>query len=166
MENQNQLTGRHARAFMLLCAMVYFTSYLTRTNYTAVILELTGALGITKSEAGLISTIAFFTYGAGQLFSGFVGDKIYPRRLIAFGLAATSVCNFLMSVSGSVAPMAVIWGVNGLCQAMFWPPLVRLMAENLNDDNYSTACVWVSVGSSFGTIGVYLACPLLIKLGG
>ena len=62
--------------------------------------------------------------------------------------------------------MAVIWGINGLCQAMFWPPLVRLMAENLNDDNYSTACVWVSVGSSFGTIGVYLACPLLIKLGG
>ena len=59
--------------------------------------------------------------------------------------------------------MAVIWGVNGLCQAMFWPPLVRLMAENLNDDNYSTACVWVSVGSSFGTIGVYLACPLLDK---
>ena len=97
MEKHNQLTGRHARAFMLLCAMVYFTSYLTRTNYTAVILELTGALGITKSEAGLISTIAFFTYGAGQLVSGFVGDKIYPRRLIAFGLAATSVCNFLMS---------------------------------------------------------------------
>lgn len=166
MENQNQLTGKHARAFMLLCAMVYFTSYLTRTNYTAVILELTGALGITKSEAGLISTIAFFTYGAGQLVSGFIGDKIYPRRLIAFGLAATSVCNFLMSACGSIAPMAVIWGVNGLCQAMFWPPLVRLMAENLNDDNYSTACVWVSVGSSFGTIGVYLACPLLIKLGG
>lgn len=166
MEKHNQLTGRHARAFMLLCAMVYFTSYLTRTNYTAVILELTGALGITKSEAGLISTIAFFTYGAGQLVSGFVGDKIYPRRLIAFGLAATSVCNFLMSACGSIAPMAVIWGVNGLCQAMFWPPLVRLMAENLNDDNYSTACVWVSVGSSFGTIGVYLACPLLIKLGG
>ena len=166
MEKHNQLTGRHARAFMLLCAMVYFTSYLTRTNYTAVILELTGALGITKSEAGLISTIAFFTYGAGQLVSGFVGDKIYPRRLIAFGLAATSVCNFSMSVCGSIAPMAVIWGVNGLCQAMFWPPLVRLMAENLNDDNYSTACVWVSVGSSFGTIGVYLACPLLIKLGG
>ena len=67
MEKHNQLTGRHARAFMLLCAMVYFTSYLTRTNYTAVILELTGALGITKSEAGLISTIAFFTYGAGEL---------------------------------------------------------------------------------------------------
>lgn len=166
MEKHNQLTGRNARTFMLLCAMVYFTSYLTRTNYTAVILELTGALGITKSEAGLISTIAFFTYGAGQLVSGFVGDKIYPRRLIAFGLAATSVCNFLMSACGSIAPMAVIWGVNGLCQAMFWPPLVRLMAENLNDDNYSTACVWVSVGSSFGTIGVYLACPLLIKLGG
>ena len=160
------LRGRDAKLFMALCTLVYFTSYITRINYGAVITELIGSLDITKSGAGLVSTAAFFTYGAGQIVSGVIGDRVRPGRMIAVGLAATSVCNLGMTLCRGVLPMALLWGVNGLCQAMFWPPLVKLMAENLSSSDYSRACVMVSAGSSVGTIAVYLSAPLLIGIGG
>ncbi|MCI8387178.1 MAG: MFS transporter [Clostridiales bacterium] len=161
-----KLRGREAKFFILLCTLVYFTSYITRINYGAVILEITESLMITKKAAGLVSTVAFFTYGLGQVISGIIGDHIKPHKLIIFGLAATSVCNLAMPLFSNIVAMTLLWGVNGIFQAMFWPPLVKLMAENLTSGDYSRACVSVSVGSSIATIVIYLTSPLYIMLGG
>lgn len=166
MIRSQKLAAREAVTFSLLCSLVYFTSYLTRINFTAVIVALEEPGILTGVQAGLISAVAAAAYGAGQFLSGVVGDHVNPRYLIAFGLSATGCCNFLMSVSGSAAPMTIIWGVNGICQALFWPPLVRMMAENLEDAEYSRACVWVSMGSSAASILVYLLAPLFIRIGG
>ena len=38
--------------------------------------------GLGKSEAGLIGTLFFVVYGVCQLLSGFLGDKISPKKLI------------------------------------------------------------------------------------
>ena len=80
------MTGRAAKLFILLCTAVYFTSYLTRQNFGAIITELVAATDITREQAGAVSTAQFFTYGVGQLISGFIGDRIPPRRLIVIGM--------------------------------------------------------------------------------
>ncbi|MBQ8509565.1 MAG: MFS transporter [Clostridia bacterium] len=158
--------GRRIFLFMSLCTMVYFTSYLTRINYGAVITEIIDDMTVTKRQAGMVSTAAFFTYGVGQLISGFIGDKVKPRLLIIIGMTATAVCNILMPFMGSIAAMTLLWGVNGFCQAMFWPPLVRMMVTHLDKENYNRACVWVSAASSAATIVVYLLAPVCIELSG
>ena len=151
---------RRALFFMLLCSAVYFTSYLTRKNYDAVLVEIINSVGTTGRAAGLVSTAAFITYGIGQLISGFVGDHIKPRNLIIAGMSATAVCNLLMPLMGSITPMIVLWGINGFAQALFWPPLVRMMAVNLDTEHYNRACVWVSVAANIATISVYLLASL------
>jgi len=150
--------------FMMLCAAVYFTSYVTRINYGAVIEPMVKSTGILRENAGLVSTTAFFTYGVGQLISGFIGDKVRPRLLIVLGMSVTAVCNIIMPMLTSYVPMMVLWGINGFAQAMFWPPMVRMMAENLNEGEYNRACIWVSVASSLATIIIYLLASVCVGL--
>lgn len=164
--SESKLSGRSAGLFILLCSAVYFTSYITRVNYGAVMTEIIRAENITKQSAGAVSTAAFLTYGIGQLVSGFIGDRMPPRGLITFGLFATSVCNILMPIIGGAFPMTLLWAINGFCQALFWPPLVKLMASSLGGDDYNRACVSVSVASSIATIVIYLTAPVIIALSG
>ena len=156
MVKQKETAGKQALFFMLLCTAVYFTSYLTRYNYGAVIDAMASNTGIIRENAGLVSTTAFFTYGIGQLISGFIGDKVRPRLLIVIGMTITAICNLIMPFMGTAPAMMVLWGINGFAQAMFWPPLVRMMADNLSYADYNKACIWVSMGASAATILVYL----------
>lgn len=152
--------SRRTVIFMLLCTAVYFTSYLTRYNFSAVIEAISDETGTLRESLGLVSTAAFFTYGIGQLISGFIGDRVHPRLLLTVGMAVTALCNILMPLMQSSNAMVMLWGINGFAQALFWPPLVRIMVDNLSEENYNRACIWVSTGAQAATILVYLLAAL------
>ena len=128
--------------------------------------EIIQALSVTKDEAGLVNTGLFLTYGAGQIFSGILGDHIAPRKLIFAGLVLSGICNLLMPAMPNIVLMTILWAINGFTQALFWPPLVRMMAENLDKVNYNRACISVSVGSSGATIAIYILSSLCVFLSG
>lgn len=65
-----------------LCWIAYFSTYLGRLNYSAGLTEIIRAEGYDKGAAGLIGTAFFCSYGIGQLFSGFMGDKWKPQKMI------------------------------------------------------------------------------------
>lgn len=156
------------RVFLLiiLCCVVYFTSYLTRHNYAAALAEIVKSMEITKQEGSYAVTGMFITYGVGQLISGWLGDKVHPRYVIFAGMLATSLCNLGMGLLSDIRSVTVLWCVNGFAQALLWPPLVRVMAENLNDSDYRKASLWVSIAASFGSIAVYLMVPVCIAASG
>ena len=150
--------------FISLCSAVYFISYLTRKNYDAALVEIYTSLNIPKTLAGLASTGAVMTYGTGQLLSGVLGDKFKAKYIIVAGLVTTAVCNFAIPVvSSNIYLMIAVWCVNGLAQAMMWPPIVRIMSDLLDNDNYKKAVLYVTIASSLSTITVYVLVPLCIK---
>lgn len=151
---------------ILLSCVLYATSYLTRHNYAAALVEIVRDLQIEKEVGSVALTGMFITYGLGQLLSGWMGDKIHPRYLIFGGMMATSLCNLGMGLLSNITSMTVLWCINGVAQAMLWPPLVRVMAENLNDADYRKASLWVSIAASFGSIAVYLMVPVCITVSG
>lgn len=153
-------------SFSLLLTAVYFISYLTRINHGAVISEIVAAEGIRKSVASLALTGSAITYGAGQLFSGYLGERIEPKRVVCCGLCITIAMNLAVPLCRTAAPMVVLWSINGFAQSLLWPPLVRLMSSLLSAEDYQHTCVQVSGGSAAGTAAVYLAAPLLIQLSG
>ena len=153
-----------ARRLTLLCAAVYFCSYLTRLDYGAVMVEMVRAEGFSRVDASAALTGLFITYGFGQLISGYLGDRVKPQLLIFFGLIACGLMNLLIPFCPSPAWMTVVWSMNGLAQAMMWPPLVRIMSQHMTESEYKVATVHVSWGSSLGTIVIYLLIPLLLKV--
>ena len=150
-------------ALVFLCAFTYFISYLTRKNFAAIIEEISVATGNARSSLAIASTGMFITYGAGQLVSGYLGDRVQPKILVALGLMVSSVMNLLMMVR-CLPLQIVLWCINGFAQAFMWPPIVKTMTAMLSTDDYSANTQKVIWGSTLATIVIYLVGPAIISI--
>ncbi|MBO7360417.1 MAG: MFS transporter [Clostridia bacterium] len=150
----------------LTTAFAYFCSYMTRVNYKAVITEIVAAEGVPMDRAAVALTGLFVTYGVGQLISGWLGDRINPKYLMTGGLLLASIMNLLLPLSDDTVWMTAVWCVNGLGQAMMWPPIVKTLTNFMSSDDYLRASVKVCWGSNIATILLYLCAPLVIVLTG
>lgn len=163
----NKLQSRkEINALVFLFAATYMISYITRTNYGAIISEMQSATNFSKRMLSMSLTGSFITYGIGQIISGICGDRISPKKLVSCGLLVTVLMNLLIPVCTDPYQMVAVWSVNGFAQSFMWPPLVKIMTEVLSEADYKKAVTKVSWGSSIGTIVVYLISPLLISATG
>ena len=159
-------TRQQINRFAFLAVAVYMISYMTRINFGAIVSEMERATGIGKSQLSMSLTGSFVTYGLGQILCGILGDRISPKRMIACGLCLTTGMNFLLPFCQNEWQMLGVWCVNGFAQAFMWPPLVRLMTEQLTQEDYKVVVSKVIKGSSVGTILMYLLSPVLITVSG
>lgn len=157
-------TRKQINRLALLLAVTYMVSYITRTNYGAVLKSMVSSTGYSKELLSMALTGSFITYGAGQIVSGFLGDRFSPKRLVSYGLIVSVVMNLLIPLCGNPYLMMAVWCINGFAQAFMWPPMVRLMTTLLTDEGYKQASVKVSWGSSVGTIVVYLASSVIVAI--
>lgn len=161
MNNKKSVT-----ALTVICSVAYFVSYITRVNYGAVLLEMVNAEGFTKTAASMALTGSFVTYGAGQLISGYMGDRISPHKLVFSGLLISGLMNILVPLFPKPYLMLLFWCINGFAQALMWPPIVKILSGLLTMDQYKKSSVTVSISSSIGSVLVYVVSPLCIMIGG
>ncbi len=152
-------------AWML--TLVYFTSYVTRINFSAIIQAVIIDTGYEKASLSIILVLLSATYGLGQIINGRLGDVFNPTNLIFAGLLTTTVANMLFPLAASsITFMAILWAINGFAQSMMWPPIVKILVSSCDENQYSYSMIRVSWGSSFGTILVYLTAPMIISVFG
>lgn len=154
------------RLLFSLCWIVYFSTYIGRLNYSAGLTEIISSEGFSKGQAGMIGTAFFFAYGAGQFVSGFLGDRLAPRKMVFAGLTVSALCNLAMAAGKNPAAMAAVWCVNGLFQAFIWSPMIRLMYEYYETETRMRACVSLNSSVPIGTMAAYGLTALVIWLSG
>ena len=152
-----------ARLISALFCLLYFTSYMTRKSFGAIKLGIPDSL-LTDVQIGYIGSALFFTYGAGQVISGLLGDRIDPRKLIFCGLGATTLCNAAFPFVTSVPALIVLWGINGFAQALFWPPIVKLLTIYLKGDSYTRSVMSVSMAAQIALLAVFGSASLFVSL--
>lgn len=161
----NKLTDkRKVSALIWLCTLAYFISYVSRINLSAALVEVANSGFAAKTTAALALTVCSVTYGAGQIISGYLGDRCKPQNLIRTGFVITACTNLCVGFLQQDVWLVPLWGINGFAQALMWPPMVTILSFRLSAEDYQIACVRVSWGSSFGTIAVYLLAPVLISV--
>ena len=106
----------------------------------------------------------FITYGIGQLISGWLGDRIPPKYLMFCGLGLSTLMNLLLPLNTDVWYMTIVWCINGFGQALMWPPMVKILSGYLSSSDYVKATFTVIIGSTCGSIGVYLAASACIAI--
>lgn len=152
------------KAIVFLCTIAYFVGYISRKSFAVVMADMISTPGvISKDVAGLVGTALFIFYGAGQLISGVLGDKIPPRILMTIGLFVSALCNLLLPLVPNQYLMIPIWAVNGFAQALLWPPIVKILSENLSHEKYVTANLIVTCGAHVSTILLYVYAPICIS---
>ena len=149
---------------IFLCTLAYFASYFSRKTFSVVMVNMLDTEALTKDIAGLIGTALFVFYGAGQLLSGYLGDRLQPKNLMFSGLMISAVCNLLLPLMPNGYLMIPVWAINGFAQALLWPPIVRILSDNLSHEKYVTANLIVTCGAHVSTIVLYLYAPLCISI--
>ncbi|MBR4973466.1 MAG: MFS transporter, partial [Clostridia bacterium] len=150
------------RSVVVLGFLVYFFSYAMRLDYSATLVAIVSDLKISKTMASAAVTGSFITYGIGQVICGFVGDKVSPVKMITVAMLGTITLNVLVSFCNSITLITILWCMNGVCQAMLWPPLVRFISEQVNNKKYADAVTIVGISASVGTMFVYLFVPMVL----
>ena len=146
------------------CWAAYCASYLGRINYTAALTAIVADGVFSKSHAGFIGTVYFFCYGAGQIFSGILGDRVSPYKMIGAGLAGTVCANILMPLcSGSYIVMSVVWGLNGIVQSMLWTPILYIISNILPEEQRRRACLYIAASFPVGSLLSYVISAGAIK---
>ena len=156
MVHQKKIRSEKGQSMLFwLCWAAYFSTYLGRLNYSASLTEIIRAEGYEKGAAGFIGTAFFFSYGLGQLFSGVLGDKKKPYKMIFIGVLGSGICNGVMGMSASVWQMAVIWCINGLFQSLIWSPIIKLFSDWIPERNQKRFCVNINSSVPIGTFAAY-----------
>ena len=119
----NRLEGKsQVNRLACLFACTYMVSYITRINYGAIISEMEAATAVSRDLLSMALTGSFITYGAGQIVSGVLGDRISPKKLVSCGLMVTVAMNLLIPVCRNTLQMVVVWCINGFSQNFLGPP--------------------------------------------
>ena len=71
-----QRSNRAQNLIIILCWAVYTFAYFGRYGYNSNITPIMADYGITKADAGLVSTFFFFAYGIGQVVNGIENENV------------------------------------------------------------------------------------------
>lgn len=149
-----------------LCWVIYFAANLGRLSYGAAMADIIIAEGFSLAKAGLVGTGFFFSYGAGQLVTGYVGDKVPPGRMVLLGILGSGLINLTMGFLHTPGQMLAAWCLNGLIQSAIWTPILRIITEYFPIVLRHRICVNMSTTYPVAALIAYLGGGLLVYLSG
>ncbi len=150
------------KTLYFLSWLAYASAYIGRYNYSAVMGAITAENSLSLSAAGAVSTGYFICYAVGQIVFGLLSQSVSPYAMILIGLCGSGLCN-LGAGAFPASFMGLLWGANGLFQAMIWPPIVRLFAESMPLERQKHACVSINSTTPAGTLAAYALSAVLLQ---
>lgn len=165
MEKISKISSRSENRIIFICWLAYTAAYVGRLNFNASIVAIISDLGVTKADAGLVSSCFFFAYGAGQLINGILSKKYNAKIMIFLSLAFSSVFNLLMPICGDISLMKFIWLGNGIVQSVLWSTLIKTLSDYLSDKKLSKAILAMSTTVAVGTFVAYGISSLCVNAG-
>ncbi len=122
--------------------------------YALVLAYVMRDLGMTKSTAGLLSTLMLLASGIGGILFGFLADRIGRKRALTLSIVTYSVCSFLSGLSTTVLMLAIVRFILGLGMGGEWNTGATLVAETWPDELRAKA---LAIVQSSWAIGYALA---------
>ena len=147
---------------LYFCWIMYFCTYLGRLSFTTNLAEIVLVEHLSKAQGGLIGTIFFVLYGVGQVFSGFMADRLSPTKLIFIGTLLSAASNFGFALISDFIVRCIIWGVNGIAQSLVWSPIVRLISEHFDEQKRTKALIQIGSSGPAGMLAAYGLSALLL----
>lgn len=150
---------------IFICWLAYTAAYVARLNFNASIVAIISDLGVTKADAGLVSSFFFFAYGAGQIINGILSKRYNAKIMIFLSLLFSSVFNLLMPLCGDISIMKYIWLGNGIVQSVLWSTLIKTLSDFVSDKKLPKAILAMSTTVAIGTFLAYGISSVSVKNG-
>lgn len=140
----------------LACWTAYFSTYICRLNFSVAMPEIIKSNILNEAEIATVSSAFFICYGAGQLFSGRLGDILSPKKMIFAGTFISALSNILIFFFyQSHAGLILLWGLNGIVQSLVWSPILRIAGDYFNGADREKFGTDISTTVTLGTLTSY-----------
>ena len=140
---------------IVLCCLVYSFAYASSYSYNANIAPIMDFYGVSRAEAGLVSTFFFFAYGVFQLLHA-IFCKFYNQKvMVGAALLISAAVNLVLFFQPPFWAIKFLWLLNGICHSALWPVLVLTLSETLEKSMIKRAVFIMSLAVMFGTLIAY-----------
>ena len=165
-KRKRALTDYEKKAWLVVIYSIiaYTTVYIGRKNLSVCLPGMISDGVITQAMGGTVGTSFLVCYALGQLFSGYIGDRVHPKIMICTGLGVAGLMNIGMGLSSSGALFCVLWAICGAACSMLWSPIVRAVSLWTTKEISLAAGTSLTTPIPLGTVICYMICALCLKL--
>ncbi len=140
-----------------------FIAFAIRYSYGLILPYMLPALGISKTEAGVIFSSYFITATILSPFIGILADRFNARIILTVFVAILGAGSCLMSLSSSVVQASIFFAIIGIGHSACWAPVVAVVMRWVTPNRRGVAVSIVDLGTTAG-IGVWsIAVPMIIS---
>lgn len=134
-----------------ICITSYIVSYYMRNVLGVLTPEMLETGRYTKEYIGLLSSLYFLVYAAGQLVNGVIGDMINPKKMVSCGLVLSGAASAMFIVLEVKWFQMLCFGLLGFGLSMIRGPLMKIISENTLPKHSRNICVFFSAASFLGS---------------
>ncbi|MDR1233614.1 MAG: MFS transporter [Holosporales bacterium] len=158
----NKVFGYWRLRTMYSIIIGYSSFYLIRQNFSLAIPAICSDLNYTKSDIGIVISIAASLYGVGKCFFGLIGDRYSARYIMSIGLLFSAFMNICMGFSSLIPAFAVFWSLNHCFQSMGWPPCAKLLTHWFSPTEIGTKWAMWNTSHQIGGAMIALTGPFIL----
>ena len=155
---------KYAWLMLLSFGFTYLFFYNGRQNINLVMDLMKEEFKSDLGTIGVVTSALFWCYAFGQLISGRLGAFIGYKKLMFIGVASSAVLNVLISFQSNLWVIAVLWGLNGFCQAMVWSNGVGVLNKWWPKEKRGFASGLATAFSGVAQVVTYLTINLCLTL--
>lgn len=152
---KNKYYDKSQTTLILVCWLIYIIAYLGRYSFNANINLIRETFSVSKADVGLIPTMFFISYGAGQIINGLLCKFYSKRYVLSLAIFVSAGLNLAVFLGASFESMKWLWLINGFAQSFLWSSLVLVLSECLDKNALKKAIVVMSTTSTVGTLLTY-----------
>lgn len=140
---------------VIMASVFYSFYYLGRLNWGIAMPWIIKDLGISKTTAGLGATLLLWSYAAGTLVSGRLGEIFGQRRLCLVGGVGTTILNIIVALQTSITAIFIPWTLNGFIQGQTYAPINGMISNWYPKSSRGLATGIFATSMGFSTIVVW-----------
>jgi MFS family permease len=144
----------------LLCAM-YFLFYVDRVNIATAATSIQRDLGLDNTQLGLVFSAFAYPYAFFQVFGGWIGDRVGPKRALTGCGVMVAATTMLTGLAGGVASLFAMRMALGFGEGAAFPTATRAMASWLPPSRWGYA---QGITHSAARLGNAITPPLISAL--
>lgn len=140
--------------------IAYFFSNFHRLSLGIIGNEISSDFNLTSAQLGFLGSIFFYAYGAMQIPSGIIVDKMGAKTIITLSCVLTAISTFAFSLSTNLTALIITRGLTGLAVAFIYVPALTALRQWFDDKVLGTM---IGILTSMGQLGsVFASVPLRI----
>jgi MFS family permease len=156
---------RRGRVVVLLCVM-YFIAYFDRNNIATAGPSIIKEFHLTNAEFGLAASVFALFYAVLQIFGGWIGEKIGPRRaLLILGLL-WGLSTLFTGLAVGLVTLLIARAILGFSESATFPTATQAMSRWVPPDRNGLVQGVVHSASRLGTAVAPIVVAALIVFSG